>query len=89
MIYLSKKTLYDCKQATLLSIKREQGAITFFERAKLSYHLFYCDPCRRFIAQSRLLDRAGRELNQSMYSRPPFSLSQEAKERIQKSIETV
>ena len=87
MIYLFKKTVYNCKQATLLSLKRDQGAITLFERVKLSYHLLYCDPCCRFIKQSQRLDQAGRELNQLMSSRPPFSLSEAAKDRMQKIIE--
>jgi hypothetical protein len=89
MIYLFKKTIFDCKQATLLSIKRDQGAISLFERVKLSYHLLYCDPCRQFVKQSQLLDRAGRQLNHLMSSRPPFSLSETAKSRIQKNIESL
>jgi hypothetical protein len=87
MIYLFKKTVYDCRQATLLSIKREQGAITIFERAKLAYHLLYCDPCRRFIAQSSKVDQAGRDLDQRLSSSPPFSLSETARGRMQNIVD--
>ncbi len=89
MIYLFRKTVFNCHQATLLSIKRDQGAINLFERLKLSYHLLYCDPCRQFITQSRKLDQAGRELNQMMSSRPPFALTEAAKGRMQKIVETL
>jgi hypothetical protein len=87
MIYLFKKTVYNCHQATLLSIKRDEGAITLFERVKLAYHLMYCDPCRRFISQSRQLDKAGKELNELLAKRPPFELSADAKTRIQNIVD--
>jgi hypothetical protein len=45
-----KKTLYNCKQATLLSLKRDEGRISLVERVKLAYHLLYCEPCRKFNA---------------------------------------
>jgi hypothetical protein len=86
MIYLFRKTVYNCHQATLLSIKREEGAISLFERMKLAYHLMYCDPCRRFIAQSQQLTNAGNELSKSLSAKPPFSLSDVARERIQKTV---
>jgi hypothetical protein len=86
MIYLFRKTVYNCHQATLLSIKRDEGAISLFERMKLAYHLLYCDPCRRFIAQSQRLNKAGKELGELLSTRPPFSLSDIAKERIQKTV---
>jgi hypothetical protein len=88
MTYPFRKTVFDCKQATLLSIKRDQGNITLFERVKLSYHLLYCSPCRRFISQSQQLDRAGKELDKNLSAHPPFLLPESAKERIQKIIET-
>jgi hypothetical protein len=89
MIYPFRKTVFDCKQATLLSVKRAEGKITLFERVKLSYHLFYCDPCRRFISQWQQLDRAGKEMGTAMWSKPPMSLSEETRSRMQKIIETL
>jgi hypothetical protein len=86
MIYPFRKTIFDCKQATLLSIKKEQGAITFPERIRLQYHLLFCDPCKRFIEQSRKLDSAGRELDQQMSLHPPFQLSDSAREKMKKMI---
>jgi len=87
MIYPFKSVLYDCKQATLLSIKKDQGRISFLERIKLSYHLLYCDPCRNFIAQSHQIDHAGKKLENLLASRPPFSLPLNTRDRIQKEID--
>ena len=82
-MYLFKKVVFNCKRATFLSLKKDQGKITFFERAELSYHLLYCDPCRRFIAQSHQIDKAGSIL----MSKPPFSLPTIIRDRIQQEID--
>lgn len=86
-MYLFKETVFDCKQATLLSIKRDDGRITLFERLKLSYHLLRCDPCRRFIEQSGQIDRIGKEANSKLSLRPPFSLSETSKDKLQQQID--
>jgi hypothetical protein len=87
MTYLFKKTVFNCNQATLLSIKKEEGRITFLERLKLSYHLLYCDPCRRFIDQSGRINRIGRKMGQVLSSRPPFALSETARASIRAQID--
>jgi len=76
--------VYDCKQATLLSIKREEGKITLFERTKLTYHLLYCGPCRRFIEQWYGLKRKSAGL---LAAKPPFSIPSEVRDRIQKQMD--
>jgi hypothetical protein len=86
-MYVFKKIVFDCKQATLLSIKKEQGKITFVERLKLSYHLLYCDPCRKFIAQWKQLGNAGKTLEKILSSRPPFLLPANVREKIQQEID--
>lgn len=80
-----RKTLYNCKEATLLSIKEEE-VISVFERVKLAYHLLYCEPCRRFIDQWRMLSKEQRR-HQPASIRPPFTLRKEAKERMQEQID--
>ena len=82
-MYLFKKVVFNCKRATLLSLKKDQGKITFMERMELSYHLIYCDPCRKFIAQSHRIDNAGSLL----MSKPPFSLPHNLRDRIQQEID--
>lgn len=84
MIRPFSKTVFDCKQATLLSIKREEGRITLFERAKLTYHLLYCGPCRRFIEQWDGLKRKSAGL---LAAKPPFSIPSEGRDRMQKQMD--
>jgi len=84
-MYLFRKTVFDCKQATLLSIRKDEGRITLFERVKLSYHLMYCDPCRRFIKQWDLLNAKAK--NDTPFAKEPrFSLSPASREKIQSEI---
>lgn len=82
MIYLFRKTVFNCKQATLLSIKREEGRITGVERMKLWYHLLYCDPCRRFIDQWDLLNKEIKKSKKNAL----FTMSEQSKEDIQRRI---
>ena len=82
-MYLFKKVVFNCKRATLLSLKREEGRITLAERLELSYHLLYCDPCRRFVKQSAQLNMSGKDFSRSLGERPPYSLSPSTKDRIQ------
>lgn len=85
MRHLFSKTVFDCRQATFLSVKKEEGTITLPERIKLSYHLFYCGPCRRFIDQWKLLSQKNRE--RTFFSRrPPFSLPPEVRDRIRRQL---
>jgi predicted anti-sigma-YlaC factor YlaD len=85
-VYLFRRTVFDCKQATLLSIKKAEGKITFLERVKLSYHLLYCDPCRQFIKQWNQLDRLQRNVDAESVQ-PTFSLPEVSRGRIQGEID--
>lgn len=86
MIYLFRKIVFDCKEATRLSIKKEEGKITFVEQLKLRYHLLYCDPCRRFIRQWNLLQPIGKNVTSFNEGQPLMRLSDEAREKIHKLI---
>jgi hypothetical protein len=86
MIYPFRKIVFDCKNATLRSIKKAEGRISFMDQVKLSYHLFYCEPCRRFVRQWQLLDRKRMDKGAAPVSNSSFLLSDQAKERIQGEI---
>ncbi len=86
-MYLFKKTVFNCKQATLLSLKKEEGKLSFIEGLKLSYHLLYCKPCKEFVKQSHLINRIGAEINQTLSNRPLFRLSEESKQRMQRELD--
>jgi hypothetical protein len=86
-MYLFKKTVFDCKQATLLSLKKEEGKITIPERVKLFYHLIYCVYCRRFVKQSSVINHIGKGVINSIFTDPPHTLSEKAKENMQQQID--
>jgi 16S rRNA G966 N2-methylase RsmD len=85
--YLLKKTVFDCKQATLLSIKKEEEKITIMEIIRLFYHLLYCVYCRRFVKQSSIINHLGKGVINSIFTDPPYTLSDKAKENIQQQID--
>lgn len=81
MIYPFRSILYNCKQATLLSIKKEEGKISLLESAKLRYHLLMCDPCRRFIQQWEVL-------KSKKNVEAKFTLTDESRKRIAEKIQS-
>lgn len=86
-VYLFKKTVLNCKQATILALKKEEGKISISERIKLSYHLLYCRFCRRFVKQSSVINHIGKGVVNSIFTHPPHSLSNKIKENIQQKID--
>jgi len=65
-------------KATLLSVKKEEGRITFFEKAYAFLSLLYCDLAADLsTSQAGLIDR--KEMGQVLSSRPPFALSETAR----------
>jgi hypothetical protein len=83
---LFKKTAYDCRQATLLSIKKEEGRISISERVKLSYHLLRCDPCRRFNEQSARVSELAANMKDAVSDQSPHVLSEKARERMLRAL---
>jgi hypothetical protein len=80
-----RETLYNCKESTLLSIKREEGRISMLERLKLAYHLWHCAPCRRFVHQWHTLGRKRGDAT----VRAPFAMPKEARQRIQDQLDLI
>jgi len=85
-IYLFRKIVFNCKQATLLSLKKEGKSISVPERIKLLYHLLFCDSCRNFIKQSSLITRLGKDVIDSIFANPPHTLSPKIKESLQQQL---
>lgn len=88
-IYLFKKTVYNCKQATMLALKKEENKISLFERTKLAYHLHYCDPCKKFIKQSAIINEAGKEINDAFFNNPPYVLEEEKIQKIKEQLKSL
>lgn len=81
-----KNIVHNCKAATLISLKKEDGDITTNERARLFIHLLFCDACKQFIKQSALINKLLRQLSNSLPAYPPHKLSAEIKEKIQQQL---
>lgn len=83
-----KKTMYNCKQATLLALQKQQGHLSVAGRFKLSYHLLFCNACKQFVKQSALIDKAMQDYKQQ--DRPvSHSLSSSQKESLQQQIDAL
>ena len=55
MNYL-KKTIRNCKQATLLIEKKSFGRLTFKEGIEMRIHLLGCSMCTLYSKQSRIIN---------------------------------
>ena len=84
-----KNIIRNCKEATLISLKKEQGKITIKERIKLSIHLLYCDACKQFIKQSAIINKAMKQIHQKLHQHPTHTLSAEAKEKLQRQLDNL
>ena len=87
-MYLFKKTVYNCKHAILISLKKEEGKISLTERIQLLYHLLYCVYCRRFVKQSSILNHLGKNYIASIFTHPPHILSANIKEKLEQQIDS-
>lgn len=83
-----EKIQYNCKEAQETCLKLQSGnRIGFKEWLKLKYHLFYCKYCRWFIKQSSIIDKALDLHTHSLEENPPFSLTDDQKEMMQKKLD--
>jgi hypothetical protein len=85
-LLLFKKVLYNCKKATLLSLKEEEGRLSLVERFQLSYHLMYCSVCRTFIRQSKEVQHHILEFKKHLADSPPYKLDGETKKSMEEKL---
>jgi DNA-directed RNA polymerase specialized sigma24 family protein len=80
--------MISCKRAAELISLSLETPLTWRQRLALSFHLFFCDMCRRFRRQSRLVQQAGPEAGrpEQMPGREETALSEEARERIKRAL---
>jgi len=77
-----KKTLYNCKQATLLIVKKSETSLSLKERCQLFYHLLFCDPCNNFKKQSGEIDKMLHSFNDHLSQHPSHHLPDKKKQEI-------
>lgn len=85
-LYLFKRVVLNCSQATLLSAKKEEGALSGKERMQLWWHLLYCNVCRRFIKQMHVMAKELKKMNDTLSEHPAQIFSDEQKNEMQKRI---
>jgi hypothetical protein len=81
-----KKIIYNCKQATLLSLKKEEGKASVKERIQLWIHLCFCVFCRRFVQQSQHINHALHHLAQQQEQQPVHHLPESLKAALQEQL---
>ena len=73
----------------MLSIKKEQGNITFSESIQLWYHLLYCKFCKRFTKQSAIINKLGETVAESLFTHPTHTLPDKTKAAMQRKVDTL
>jgi hypothetical protein len=81
---LIRNTIHNCKQATLLHIKKQEKKISPAERVKLFIHLLFCDPCRLFVKQAAIIDQSLRQLQSGQ---PAHTLPEASRKKIQQLLD--
>ncbi len=78
--------IHNCKEATHLSLQKEERALSIKETFQLRLHLMYCDACKQFIKQSAIINKAMLQIKDAILQHPPQKLSQEVKDNIQQQL---
>jgi hypothetical protein len=86
-IYLFKKAVFNCKTATLLALKKNDGAASMWEELQLFYHNLYCNSCRRFIKQSAEIDILLADITRRERENPTHNLPDHVKNYLQAQID--
>ncbi len=76
----------NCKEATLLSLKKEEVELSLPAKLKLLLHLVYCASCRRFAKQSVTITQLAANYKHAVAEKPLANLTSEQKCAIQKKI---
>ncbi len=78
--------LLTCKEATYFSSLREERLLPFWLSVRLSFHLFSCGPCKRFVNQLNQLAQRLKSPDSYFSENVPIELSQSEKESLQEKI---
>ncbi|MBN8718414.1 MAG: hypothetical protein J0H85_03155 [Sediminibacterium magnilacihabitans] len=79
--FMMKYLMVNCKEATFLMAKKEEGKLTFIEKMKLSMHTSMCSFCKKFEKQT---SKIGIE---SKHVHAEDNLSGFTKERIERMLD--
>lgn len=80
---LKNKILLTCKDATLLTCKEQENAISFREKIQLKFHLLVCKFCALFYKQSNLVHQHLTKMNDESYESNTLQLDETKKTALQ------
>lgn len=60
--------MISCKEATMLTLKKEEGKLSLIERLKLKLHLGMCKFCTLFSIQSKYLSDHAKHMDEHIHS---------------------
>lgn len=78
---MMKYLMVNCKEATLLMAKKEEGKLSLMEKMKLSLHTSMCSFCRKFEMQTNQIAKESKHV----YAEEKMSAT--ANDRISKMID--
>jgi anti-sigma factor ChrR (cupin superfamily) len=61
--FMMKHLMINCKEATFLMCKKEEGKLSFTEKIKLSVHTSMCSFCKKFEKQSADISRESKHIH--------------------------
>lgn len=78
---MMKYLMVNCREATFLMAKKEEGKLTLLEKMKLSMHTSMCSFCKKFEKQTSKIGRESRHVHTEK------DLPVLAKEKIERMLE--
>ena len=60
---MMKYLMINCREATLLMAKKEEGKLSFMESLKLSMHTSMCSLCKKFEKQTTKIAKESRHVH--------------------------
>lgn len=79
--FMMKYLMINCKEATFLMAKKEEGKLSFIGKMKLSIHTSMCSLCKKFEKQTTRIGKESKHIH-AEDNLPIFT-----KERIERMIE--
>lgn len=76
----------NCKEATLLSVIKEEKKLPLSLKIKLFIHLLYCSSCRTFVNQSKKITHVLSNFKNNIHTLPSQGLSLAQKDAMQHQI---
>lgn len=79
--FLMKKMMINCREATFLMSKKEEGKLSLIGQLKLSVHTSMCAVCKKFEQQITWIGQESREITSSE------TLTSLSKENLKKNLQ--